>query len=127
MEKIKHNLSKYDFNNYDVIPLSAKAARLFKMALAGKSNRFTENEIDSFRKMFRKFSGNWLADPIAVNTDNLLSDKYLSDKYLSDKKIEIDNKEYLLNDIQKALYNTGFINIEKIIENQIINADGGKR
>ena len=122
MEKIKHNLSKYDFNNYDVIPVSAKAARLFKMVLTGKSNRFTENEIDSFRKIFRKFSGNWLADPIGVNTDNLLSDKYLSDK-----KIEIDNKEYLLNDIQKALYNTGFINIEKIIENQIINADGGKR
>lgn len=122
VEKIKYNLSKYDFNNYDVIPISAKAARLFKMALTGKSNRFTENEIDSFRKMFRKFSGNWLADTIAVNSNNLLSDKYLYDK-----KIEIDNKEYLLNDIQKALYNTGFINIEKIIENQIINADGGKR
>ena len=92
------------------------------MALTGKNNRFTENEIDSFRKMFRKFSGNWLADTIAVNSDN-----FLSDKYLSDEKIEIDNTEYLLNDIQKALYNTGFINIEKIIENQLINADGGKR
>lgn len=122
IEKIKYNLSKYDFNNYDVIPISAKAARLFKMALTGKNNRFTENEIDSFRKMFRKFSGNWLADTIAVNSDN-----FLSDKYLSDEKIEIDNTEYLLNDIQKALYNTGFINIEKIIENQLINADGGKR
>lgn len=122
IEKIKYNLSKYDFNNYDVIPISAKAARLFKMALTGKSNRFTENEIDSFKKMFRKFSDSWLTDPMAVNSNN-----FLSDKYLYDKKIEIDNKEYLLNDIQKALYNTGFINIEKIIENQIINADGGKR
>lgn len=122
MEKIKHNLSKYDFINYDIIPVSAKAARLFKMALAGKYNRFTENEIDSFRKMLRKFSANCMANPISINTDSLLSNKYLSDE-----KIEIDNKDYLLNDIQKALYNTGFVNIEKIIENQIIDSDGGKR
>ena len=57
------------------------------------------------------------------------SGKNISNNGISpDIKVSAPKGEsYLLNDIQKALYNTGFINIEKIIENQIINADGGKR
>ena len=120
LEKIKNNLAYHRFDNAIIISTSAKAARLFKMVLAGKHEIFTEDEIDSFRILFRKYAKKQLANPSGIKKSQCFSRTYSVEK-----KVVIDEQEYFLCDVEQALYNTGFINIEHFIDTQIINHNGG--
>lgn len=122
MQVIQAHLSKHGFDEAIIIPTSAKAARLLKMALCRKHDRFTEDEMDTFRKMFRKFSKGVIAEPIGI----AINDEVFK-TYSPDEKIEVDDTEYNVCDIEKALYNTGFCAIEKFIENQILMVNGGEK
>ncbi|MDR1073526.1 MAG: hypothetical protein LBL45_07615 [Treponema sp.] len=48
-------LKRHGFDNPMVVPVSSRAARLFKKALYGRSD-FTENETDDFFRYIRFFS-----------------------------------------------------------------------
>lgn len=116
-----NSLSKEGFKNISLIPTSAKAARLFKMALAGKYDKFTEDESDDFKVLFRKFHKTCILEPIGILEDNIFELKNNDDE-----KITIDGQKYCLSEIEAALYNTYFNLIEKIINNEIIIYTGGK-
>ncbi len=103
-------IAKIGFNDHILIPMSAKAARLFKMSIANKQNNFSENEMDDFRRLFRKFSKGFIAKPVGVD----LPKQFISN---NDEQRLIDENEYSLHDIETALYNTGFPILENIINN----------
>lgn len=96
------------FDGSMVYPVSAKAARLFKMALKGRGGEFTEQEIDSFVMGYRKFtrrmnlSGSaeipaWNGSPEAA--------------------VDIENNTYSKEDIYVALGRTGIVQVEQCIGN----------
>ncbi len=101
-------LKNMGFDNNILIPISTKAARLFKMVISNKQYQFSENEMDDFRSLFRKFSKGFIAEPLGVE----LLDKNISN---SREVRTVDDIEYSLKDIEEALYNTGFSILENII------------
>lgn len=100
LDEIIKNTKKFiqntGFKNPKLIVTSAKAARLFKMALDNTSCKFSEDEVDDFLIFLRKFAE-------GKNTN------------LKNCKIKIDAKEYFKEEISSALKNTNFHIIEKII------------
>jgi ribosome biogenesis GTPase A len=101
-----------------IIPVSSRAARLFKMALRGKEERFTENETDDFARYVRFFSQpenffNHLAIGIP---DTLLY--YTEYETMEKAEISIDGKTYERREINRALFNTGIPVIENFLNTQ---------
>lgn len=94
------------FINPHIFPISAKAARLFKMALNGKGEYFTEAEYDVFPLLVKKF-----IDRLAFDNDS----SYYNLNIGNHKK-NIYNEQYNEEQLQKALTNTGICRIEKEIE-----------
>lgn len=120
LEEIKNNLTHHGFENAIIIPVSAKAARIFKMVLSGKYEILTEDEKGCFAQLLNKYGNGKLADPIGIKLV-----QYFSASYSDEERIFIDKQECFLRDVEQALYNTGFINIEHFIDTQIINHNGG--
>jgi GTPase Era involved in 16S rRNA processing len=107
-------LEKFGFKNPSVIPVSARAARLFKMALHGRTY-FTENEIDDFVRYIRFFTR-------PENNFNLLGAGIPGEaaqdiQYASSGKddIVIEGISYEREQITKALFNTGIPVVENIL------------
>lgn len=91
-----------------IIPISAKPARLFKMAIKGKALNFTQKEKLDF-----------ITDISLLLEDNsiaLASDIKASCNDTDDSSIYIENKSFSSNQLRKALYNTGLPNVEKALE-----------
>jgi GTPase Era involved in 16S rRNA processing len=120
MENTLVELKKYGFGNSSVIPVSSRAARLFKMTLHGRTD-FTENEIDDFVHYIRFFtrSENDFNRLIAGITDEVIKDVHYSSSGKTD--ITVEGKSYKREQITKALLSTGI----PIIEN-ILNSHKGK-
>lgn len=99
LDEIIKNTKKFiqntGFKNPKLIVTSAKAAKLFKMALDGCFDKFSKHE----KKNFDLFLDIFLKDSIR-NFDN---------------KTKIEAKECYKKDIVNALKNTNFYNVEKII------------
>ena len=112
-DKIKNQHCKYlqdiGFKNPNVLPVSAKAARLFKMSLKDKAERFTENEMDSFVSYYRKFT----------KRIDLSNNSNIKNPYTTNETICIESKNYNKQDIFNALNKTGITKIEQTIENYI--------
>ena len=96
LEKVKAFIESVGFKNPTPIVTSAKAVRLFKMALGGMADKFSEDEEDDFGIFLRKF--------LKGKTDRK-----------TDKKIKVGEREYFKEDIVDGLKNTNFHIIEKII------------
>jgi GTPase SAR1 family protein len=110
-------LLKYDVENPVVIPVSARAARLFKMALHNRAS-FTENEIDDFvhyLKFFSRQENDFRPLAIGVSERDRNSIKYANKKTL---EITIEGKIYKNDAINKALFCTGIPVVENIL-NQV--------
>jgi GTPase Era involved in 16S rRNA processing len=107
-------LNKYGFDNASVIPVSSRAARLFKMALHGKTD-FTENEIDDFVHYLRFFtnSENDFNRLVAGITDEAIKDVHYSSSGKTD--IIVEEKSYKREQITKALLSTGIPIVENIL------------
>lgn len=121
LSNVINSLNKEGFKNMSLIPTSARAARLFKMALSDKYDKFTEDESDDFKVLFRKFHKTCILEPIGILEDNIFELKNNDGE-----KITIDGQKYCLSEIEAALYNTYFNLIEKIINNKITTYIGGK-
>lgn len=96
LEKVKAFIEGIGFKNPMLIITSAKAVRLFKMALGGMADKFSEDEEDDFGIFLRKF--------LKGKTDRKTY-----------KKIKVGEKECFKEDIVDGLKNTNFHIIEKII------------
>ncbi len=95
------------FDDSMVYPVTAKAARLFKMALKGRSGDFTEQEVDSFVMGYRKFTRRMsLAGSTEAPTWNG-----------PPETVDIEDDTYSKGDIYVALGRTGIIQVEQCIEN----------
>ena len=108
-KKLRDEIVSIGFNPKSIIiPISAKPARLFKMAIKGKSLNFTQKEKNDF-----------ITDISLLLEDNsiaLASDIKASCNDTDDSSIYIENKSFSRNQLRKALYNTGLPNVEKALE-----------
>jgi GTPase SAR1 family protein len=107
-------LKEYGFESPSVIPVSSRAARLFKMALNNRVN-FTENEIDDFTHYLHFFSR-------AENNFNALASgvsfEFCGESEYTVKhpgKIVVEGKIYERRQITAALFFTGIPVIENIL------------
>ena len=96
IKKAKVFIESVGFREPALIATSAKAVKLFKMALDGMSSKFSEDEEDDFGIFLRKF----------------LQGK---PNHKANIKVKVGIKEYYKEDIIYALKNTNFHIIEKII------------
>ena len=105
ISKIKTDLSNIGFSmkNVEVLPVSSKAAGLFKMAKNGHSKRFTAKEKKAFAQSLFEFN----------NLYNFGSEIM---KPTTGKGILVGDTEYSVSEIEKALEHSGLPNIERFIE-----------
>ena len=117
IRKVSLNLEALGFNQYQILPVAAKPARLIKMALCGKSSQFSEKECDGFSSIVNKFTKriniNEISSKKVTYEDSLIYGNEDSDT------IVIDGESFELEKLRQALVNTGLIGIEKIIEEYI--------
>lgn len=101
-------LENLGFEKPSIYPVSSKGARLFKMALKGKSDLFSESELDDFIPFLNKFTkriilANGDVEYMGVENTNVL----------------IDNQEIDCQKIHEALKNTGLLKLESDIETML--------
>lgn len=116
LSEIIAEYSKYieeiGYKNCEVLPVSAKAARLFKMALKGKGEFFTESECDDFLPIFKRFEKRLNFGKSIFESNDV-----------SEEKIVIDGETYSKQNLIKNLYKTGIKDIEKYISKNIENKE----
>lgn len=105
------------YDNFSIVPVAARPARLFKMALSGKVDDFTEAESDMLDILINKFTkrmdvNSMAVSPVAKNSADIYG------KNQGDCVI-IDEKKYSVVTLREALVNTGLLGIEAAIENML--------
>ena len=95
--------------NSIIIPVSAKYARLFKMALTDKANKLTAKEM---RDLITGLSILKEDSSIVSVSDNA----GISTTHESSSSITIGNQTFTAQEIKQALYNTGFTAVETALE-----------
>lgn len=95
--------------NSIIIPVSAKYARLFKMALTDKANKLTAKEM---RDLITGLSILKEDSSIVSVSDNA----GISTTQESSSSITIGNQTFTAQEIKQALYNTGFTAVETALE-----------
>lgn len=114
--QFKKEIAKLGFDkDSNVIPVSAKAARLFKMALKGKADRFTEKEKRDFSTLFEVLKNDDSILKICGINQNIFDEQDVSET------ISVGRREFSVKETRKALANTGLINLENVIEKRIHN------
>ncbi|MDR3333917.1 MAG: dynamin family protein [Treponema sp.] len=111
--RMAEDLADQGFKHPVIVPVSARAARLFKMALKGKGDGFSENETDDFIRLIRYFSrgGNdFNALTTGVPERYPLESEY--SKMGNGKEITIEGKNYPSEMVRKALLCTGIPTVE---------------
>lgn len=105
MQRLKEQLVDYGFVNPSIFPMSANAARLFKLVIKGKE--LSRREKRNLRNLFEYFSSMNAMDAI-LNVNTSMLKKVLESKEIkNDRVITIDDDEYSYAQIIKALHNTG--------------------
>lgn len=94
-----------------LLPVSSKAALLFKKALSHQ--KLTETETDEFYKYYKKFSKKTEA---SMDCRSL----FWNEKIRNKENVHIDEKEYLCMDLYKALEQTGIPMLEHWIEKELL-------
>jgi hypothetical protein len=107
-------LEKFGFKNPSVIPVSARAARLFKMALHGKTD-FTKKEINDFEYYICFFTHP--ENDFCLLVAGIRGEAAQNTHYDSPDEgdIVIRGKSYEREQITKALFNTGIPVVENIL------------
>ena len=117
LSKFSSTLEKLGYDQYQILPVAAKPARLIKMALCGKSSHFSEKECDGFNSIVNKFTKRININEMSSNKVSY-NDSFIYGNIDSDI-IEIDGESYKSEKLKQALVNTGLIGIEKTIEKYI--------
>lgn len=98
-------LENIGFLNPVIFPISAKAARLFKMAIMGQANKFTAHENKDFAIYFDLFTSSYKFGKCRSLTS-----------FNNAEFIKIEKKEYSKQEIRNAYRRTGLVDLEKYIE-----------
>lgn len=112
-DELVHNCKKYieskGIKDPVIVPVSSEGALIFKKVLYGE--KLSEIEEEDFRGYYRRFR----------NDSYSLAD-YISTPETGDMKeiFEVDGIQYSKAKIYGALYNTGFLQLEKIIEETLV-------
>lgn len=104
IRKYKDYLNTIGFDNPKVYPVSAKAARLLKMASKEKGNNFSKMEQREFALCLSEFLEDYDFSSTNEETNNV------------DSMITVGQKDFSKNEILTALNRTGINAIEKEIE-----------
>lgn len=100
IEKYREFLENIGYTNPKIYPISARAARIFRMALNDKAEQLSANELDDFPILLKKFSSRLVLDDEQAT---LLKE---------DKMIEIDGSKYSFNALKTALKHSGIEKLE---------------
>lgn len=101
----KDFVAQIGFADARIFPVSAKAARLLKMALKEHSDSFTESECDAFPLVVKKFIKRFALDGGGMD-----------EKITADGNVVIDGEMYENAVLQTALLHTGIGVIEQELE-----------
>lgn len=110
-------IKEYGYDNPVVFPISANAARLFKLVLNGKE--ITKREKRAFQNMMDYFSGINANMLIEKDQSGLLEYMQKQEGIHSNRVIEVNDEEYTEQQIWSALYNTGVPAIEAWLDYDI--------
>ena len=109
---VENELIDLGYVNPTIIPISANAARLFKMVM--KNDNLTKKEVSDFKYLFDLFY-----------TDNFDLTQFTTysnvecEHTLNEDEYEVTNMKIPHIQLQKALFNTAIPLVEKIIDNKI--------
>lgn len=106
LENYRKYIEEIGYKNCEILPVSAKAARLFKMALKGKGEKLTRKEQVEFDIFYETFS-------------ELSFDGESCSDLETNQDIKIGKQEYNSKELKTALKNTGIKKIENFISNRI--------
>ena len=102
-------------SNYVIIPVAAKAGRLFKMALTGRSKEFTKKECRDFDGLFSEFRERM---DVRSFGHAFLSQSVVPSVYgCRLKTISVAGAKYSVEQLAIALANTGIPALEESLEN----------
>ncbi len=104
IQKYSEYLTNMGYKTPTILPVSAKAARLLKMASKNKDSEFTNKEIRAFSLCYDEFTNDY----------DFSSEEICLEK--ESKTITIGNNDYDLHNLLIALNRTGITSIEKEIE-----------
>lgn len=106
LENYRKYIEEIGFKNCEVLPVSAKSARVFKMALKGRVEKLTRKEQAEFDIFYETLS------------EPSFDDEPCSDSEMK-QKIKIGKQEYDSKELKTALKNSGIKKIENFISNRI--------
>jgi len=110
VERRRKYLSKVGFNDFDIVTLSAQAAKIFKKMLKGRElSKMERFNLSSYYELF-KGEG--------TNFKNYTRRKNEEDRR---EEIAVNGKTYTRGGIISALDNTGILNLEELIEERMID------
>lgn len=113
LKDIHNELVECGFKRPVVIPVSANAARLFKMGL--QNQKFSKKEIFSFMSAYEMFFCGEVDLNSFSNVEVLPNTEFVTDA----STIQVGDRTYSKNDIQIALRRTGVTLVESLIEKNI--------
>lgn len=113
LKGVKKELESYNYKKPEILPVSANAARLFKMAL--KEEKLSKKEIYEFENLFDLFFN----DNLDLNKLGNLNNTYINTIDFGEESIHVSDKRYQKNDIAKALERTGIPLVELMIDKNI--------
>lgn len=111
-------LEDLGFEKPKIYPISSKAARLFKMALNGRVDLFSQNELDEFKPLVNKFNKRL---NLAANNDVFYIKETIQRSLEFGESITLDGEEVEIQKIYQALKNTGLLGLESDIETLLSN------
>lgn len=109
----KEYINECGFFNVDIVPVSAKAAILFKKVLAGQ--RLTRKEYSDFVMLYELFK------PTDYNMRKYAITGDLSNQF---ENIELKGEEYTVGNLNQAIVNTGICLVEECIQKAQILSSG---
>ncbi len=112
VDQYRSFLSGIGFVDPIICPMSSKAARLLKMALSGRSGKFSETECDDFPLVVRKFTKRMTFDRSEVRR---------VDEAKYDERVSVDGEVYDRQMLCVALSHTGVHAVEYQLEKLLTN------
>lgn len=107
IKSYKNYIEEIGFKNSKILPVSAKAARLFKMVLKGKAQKLTKKELSDFNIYHKIFS-----EYLDINSGSSLENV---------RNIIVGKNSCNSTELKKILEHTGISEIEKTIKEFILD------
>lgn len=113
---VEKELTDMGFKDPVIIPIMSKAARLFKMALQGKSSQFSRRELSDFQMFYS------LCMEYDMDVQPFIDEKWkIADAPKIDGTVQVGGTDYAKQDVIEAIAHTGFPIVASFI-NKALNS-----